>query len=119
MAFTKHDQGKERFDLIDPHFHLELAKAMTHGAAKYGDDNWKLAPLPEAERRYSAALERHFNAWKRGETIDADSGLPHLACATACLMMLRWFERNEEQLWGEAKKEEAYSLSQTPSASQE
>lgn len=93
MEFVKHDAGKLRFDLIDHEFEAELAAVLTHGAAKYADNNWQNAGHGEARARYYAAFRRHALAWRRGEEIDADSGLPHLACMACCLMFLRWFER--------------------------
>jgi hypothetical protein len=96
MSFTKHDAGKPRFDLIDPAFDLERAEVLTDGAASYGDDNWKSAAPAEARRRYQAALDRHFNAWKRGETHDPQSGRPHLAHVAINAEFLRHFERQVE-----------------------
>lgn len=94
-TFVKHDQDKLRFDLIDHEFEAELAAILTHGAKKYADDNWKKAEPTQAKRRYYAAFRRHILAYLRGEVIDPDSGQPNLACATCCLMFLRWFQRRE------------------------
>jgi hypothetical protein len=96
VTFVKHDAGKLRFDLIDPRFEAELAAILTHGAAKYADNNWQNAEPVEARARYYAALRRHMNAWYAGEVVDPDSGMPHLICATCCLLFLRWFERNAQ-----------------------
>lgn len=92
-GFVKADAGKLRFDLVDHRFERELAEVLTHGAKKYADNNWKLANPAEAKARYRAALRRHYDLWMDGQEFDADSGCPHLACMTACLMFLRWFER--------------------------
>jgi hypothetical protein len=82
----KFDGGKLRFDLIPPHSLEEMVKVLTHGAEKYAPDNWR--HVPDAKRRYFAALERHLWAWKRGETIDPDSGIHHLAHAACNLFFL-------------------------------
>jgi hypothetical protein len=89
--FRKGDGGKARFDLIDPEFELDLARAMTLGADAYGANNYKECAEPE---RYEAALGRHVNARRRGEIIDPVSGLPHTAHAAANLMILYWLDAN-------------------------
>jgi hypothetical protein len=65
-----------RFDLIPTRALWLLAEVYGRGARKYADRNW--------EKGYAwglsiAALERHFNAWKAGETIDEETGCHHLA----------------------------------------
>lgn len=57
-----------------------------HGSRKYGDHNWKhVAPLGE---RYFDAAMRHMAAWRGGEELDAESGLPHLAHTCCCLLFI-------------------------------
>mgnify|MGYP001579129152 CR=1 FL=1 len=65
-----------RFDLIPTRALWLLAEVYGRGARKYADRNW--------EKGYAwglsiAALERHFNAWKSGESIDEETGAHHLA----------------------------------------
>ena len=96
MSFRKDDAGKLRFDLIDHEFEAELAAVLTHGASKYADNNWQNAEPVEAKARYYAAFRRHVLAYLRGESIDPDSGCPHLVCAACSLLFLRWFERNSK-----------------------
>jgi len=64
-----------RFDLIPPEAHWALAEVYGKGSTKYADRNW--------EKGYKwglsvAALERHLNAWKRGESVDPETGCDHL-----------------------------------------
>jgi hypothetical protein len=73
----KADAGKLRYDLIPPRAEEMLAAALTYGAERYGDHNWRL--VDDARARYTAALMRHLASWRKGETTDPDSGLPHLA----------------------------------------
>lgn len=94
--FVKNDSGKLRFDLLDDDFEAEIAAVLTHGATKYADNNWQRAEPAEAKARYYAAIRRHLHLWRKGEEIDADSGLPHLACIACSLMFLRWFERESD-----------------------
>lgn len=81
---TKHDYGKLRFDLLDPRSMEEFVKVLTFGAMKYSPDNWRLVE-PE---RYTAALGRHINAWRRGEAKDNETGIHHLAHAMCNIMFL-------------------------------
>lgn len=65
----------QRFDLVPPEASWALAEVYGAGTKKYADRNW--------EKGYAwglsiAALERHLNLWKRGESIDAETGCYHL-----------------------------------------
>ena len=82
----KFDSDKPEYGLIPPHTLEELATVLTVGAKKYARENWKY--VPEAERRYFDALQRHLWAWKRGERFDLESGRHHLGHAAACLFFL-------------------------------
>ncbi|HIP58739.1 MAG TPA: hypothetical protein EYH00_05495 [Archaeoglobus profundus] len=80
----KYDDGKLRYDLIPPKALEELAKVITYGAKKYKPNSWRnVEPY-----RYEAALFRHIQEWRKGNKIDKESGLPHLAHALANLVFL-------------------------------
>lgn len=83
---NKFDGDKLRYDLVSPHFEMELARVMTYGAKKYGDRNWEKGI---SVSRYYSALRRHLSAWIAGEEMDEESNLHHLAHATACIMMMK------------------------------
>jgi hypothetical protein len=89
MEGTKHDEGKLRWDLVPWEAIEEVVRVYTHGADKYGDNNWM--GLEDAENRYFAALMRHLVAWRNGEHIDPDSGLKHLAQVAWNALALLWF----------------------------
>lgn len=89
MKGTKHDEGKLRWDLVPWDAFEEVVRVYTHGADKYGDNNWM--GLEDAENRYFAALMRHLVAWRNGENIDPDSGLKHLAQVAWNALALLWF----------------------------
>lgn len=57
------------------------AVAMEDGARKYGPYNWRDKKVQLSI--YLSALERHIEAFKDGEEVASDSGLPHLAHAIA------------------------------------
>ena len=86
----KFDKGKPMVDLVDPKFIIEIAEILTHGACKYGLENWKNRL---AVRRIYAALQRHLLAWHSGELIDGETNKSHLAHAGCCLMFLMWYNR--------------------------
>ena len=61
------------------------ARVWMHGRAKYAAWNWAKG-MPWSVP-YACAL-RHLAAWHRGETLDPESGLPHLAHVMCNLRML-------------------------------
>ncbi|MDR2745269.1 MAG: DUF5664 domain-containing protein, partial [Desulfovibrio sp.] len=90
---VKHDAGKLRLDLVPPEILRALGEVLTYGADKYTDHNWERGIAPD---RVYAALMRHLLAWREGEAIDAESGLPHLAHALTNAGMLLTLERREK-----------------------
>lgn len=85
-GFVKHDAEKNRLELLPIRPLEEVGLAMTHGAKKYGAENYRKGA---AWRRYVGAALRHLCAWARGEDMDAETGLSHLAHAGACILILR------------------------------
>lgn len=94
---AKYDAGKERFDLIEPNFELEMAKVLTHGAELYGAYSWKT--IQEPLTRYTAALKRHTNRMARGEIIDPSTGLYHAAQIAVNAMFLHHFLTVNKTEW--------------------
>ena len=90
-AGVKDDDGKLRFDLIEPQFEEEVAAVLTLGAKKYEANNWQKVEDPV--NRYYAALRRHLNAWRSGEKTDPESGLSHLAHVATNIMFLLHFDQ--------------------------
>lgn len=87
MPFMKDDASKPQLAYLPSRALEDVARVMDYGAAKYDRDNWRKCSQPL--RMASAAL-RHIFARLRGERIDPESGLPHLAHAATCLLM--WYE---------------------------
>jgi hypothetical protein len=78
---------KPPMHLLPPNALIETAKAMGHGAAKYGA--WNFIETTVCASTYVGALGRHWAAYARSEDIDPDSGLPHLALIAAnCFVLL-------------------------------
>ena len=102
-AGVKYDGDKLRYDLIPALALAEVVKVLTHGAKKYGDENWR--NVPDSKKRYFAATQRHQWQWKQGIIQDdapdvkgsPGSHCSHIACAIASLMFLL-----EKELEGEA-----------------
>lgn len=104
----KYDGGKTRYDLL-PHGPLEaLAKTYTFGAKKYTDHNWRKGI---AWSRVFGAVMRHMWAFWRGEDIDKESGLPHVAhAAWGCFALLEYMQEHPELddrfgIWCQCKDE--------------
>ena len=82
---------RERFDLIPVWALEEIARVFGWGALKYDDDNWR--------RGYSwrlsfGAMMRHAWAFWRGEDLDQESGLHHLAhAAWHCMVLMTYWKR--------------------------
>jgi len=87
----KDDQGKLRWSLLPWDSVKDVVKVLEAGAKKYGDDNWKM--VEGGRTRYFDALLRHLMAWREGERLDVETGLPHLAHAGCCVLFLLWFDR--------------------------
>ena len=94
MVGQKHDSGKPMMSLVPPAALLEVAKVMTFGANKYSPSNWK--HVDDLHRRYTDAALRHINAYQRGEKLDDESGLLHMAHAICCLMFMLETDLNDE-----------------------
>lgn len=91
---VKLDNGKPKPRLLHESMAGAVASVvdvLSFGARKYSDDNWKNVE----PKRYTDALYRHLNAHHKGESNDAESGLPHLAHAACCVLFLLHHEVNK------------------------
>lgn len=87
---AKFDSDKLRYDLITPESLEGLASILSLGAKKYGPNNWM--QIADGEARYRAAMMRHFEAYRKGETQDEDSLKSHLFHCLCNIMFLIDFE---------------------------
>lgn len=88
-------QKLARFDLIPAKPLWAVAEHYGKGARKYADRNW--------ERGYAwslsiGALERHLNLFKQGETLDEETGSPHLAAVVFHALALLEFSETHPEL---------------------
>jgi len=86
--------SKPRLELLPGAALEQIAEVLTYGAAKYEAHNWCRGAR---WGRYFAALLRHLFAWWRGEDLDPETGMSHLAHAGCCLLFLMEYQRNG---WG-------------------
>ena len=91
----KKDEDKLRFDLILPDFEEAMAYVLTHGAKEYGANNWQ--KVADAKARYTGALQRHLNQYRKGYMYDLDSDCNNLAQIAVNAMFLYWFEHQPQQ----------------------
>lgn len=81
----RYNKGKLRYTQLMPEFINGTIRIMEFGAQKYELDNWRKG-MPF--RSILDSLYRHLNSIWAGEDIDAESGEPHWAHASANLMFL-------------------------------
>jgi hypothetical protein len=87
----KFDGDKLRYDLVPMDALDEVVRRFTHGAAKYAPGNWQT--VDDAVERYSAALMRHYSAYRQGERMDPEApGLSHIGAVAWNALALVWFE---------------------------
>lgn len=79
------DDPKLPMELLDPLFLEGVARVLEYGAQKYAKNNWMSGM---AWTVVFGSILRHLWAWARGETLDLESGLPHLHHAACGLMFL-------------------------------
>ena len=95
----KYNDGKPMMGLIRPEFLEELGKVLTHGFTKYGEEKGEIQNYLKGEGFFYSdiydSLQRHLNAFWRGEAMD-ESGAHHLACAAANIMFLYTYEISEK-----------------------
>lgn len=93
LEFKKFDSDKPRYALIPPLAEEEMVKVLTFGAEKYDADNWRKV---DDLTRYVDATMRHIAAYRKGDTLDSESGLHHLAHAMCCLAFITELEMEKE-----------------------
>lgn len=92
----KFDSAKLRWSLL-PWGPLEtVVELLELGARKYAPDNWKY--VPDAEARYLDAMTRHMVEIQKGNHIDPETQLPHLAAVVANALFALWFQMKKEDV---------------------
>jgi hypothetical protein len=81
----KFDGDKVDWSLLPIEAMEEVLKVLQFGAKKYARNNYRNGF--DTNRLIAAAL-RHITSWQRGDDLDPETGLSHLAHGTCCLLML-------------------------------
>ena len=84
-----YSKGKPGVDQIPVEVLLEWGEVFTYGEDKYFRDNWKSG---NEWHEFYGSLLRHAYAFWKGEDIDPESGLPHLAHLTWNAGALRYYQ---------------------------
>ena len=83
--------GKPRYDLIEPVMLKRWAELMGRGAQKYGENNWRKANTQEELDRFKASAYRHFVDWANNWNTEEDH-------AAAVFFNLSAFEYTKRKL---------------------
>ena len=108
MSGMKFDKGKLEWSLLPFKAVEQVIGVLMYGAVKYDRDNWK--KVENWQERYWNAAIRHLVDHKKGEDLEPESGLTHLAHACCCLLFLLAMGRVSGDL--EAALEKANALRQ-------
>ncbi len=92
---VKGDAGKDPWELVPWGPFRGVVRVLGFGARKYAPDNWRR--VPNAKDRYYAAAMRHLVAWRTGEKLDSESGLPHLWHAMCSLLFVTELDNNDHE----------------------
>ncbi|MDI6780826.1 MAG: DUF5664 domain-containing protein [bacterium] len=84
----KQDHGKAMWDLLPWTAIEQVVDVMNYGATKYGEESWKGVE----SKRYFAAAMRHLVAYEKGEIIDKESEIHHLAHAACNVLFMLWLD---------------------------
>jgi hypothetical protein len=98
----KYDNGKPKMHLLPPKALLEVARVVTFGEDKYGEENWR--DVADAQKRYASASLRHSFSHLDGEELDQETNYSHLAHAICCLMFKLELELESKSEEGKEKE---------------
>jgi hypothetical protein len=95
MDALRFDAGKPEYDLIPPRPLEDISQVLTYGAKKYDRGNWQKGM---DWSRCLNSLQRHIEAFRRGELTDQESGCFHLAhAAVNCMFLLEYMRTHPEK----------------------
>lgn len=91
---ARYTDGKTKLSIVSPLAYWAVALDYTFGASKYDTHNWRKG------MNWSDVMnsfERHYFAWKMGEDIDEESGIPHIFLALWNVMTLADYSLTAKQ----------------------
>ena len=86
MGGTKNDDGKVDWSLLPIEAMEDVIRVFMFGEKKYARFNYRLG---FDSNRLVAACMRHLLSWQKGDDLDPETGISHLAHAVCTLLMLR------------------------------
>ena len=93
---VKHDTGKADWSLMPWEAVEEINKVLAFGAQKYAAHNWQQGTGFKYTRVLNSLL-RHVFAYMRGEDLDPESGLSHMAHAGCNVLFLLHYNKNKSR----------------------
>jgi hypothetical protein len=93
---TKYDMGKRDWSLLPLDSVEEIVKVLEFGANKYAAHNWSNNGGFKYTRVINAML-RHIFAFMRGEDLDPETGLSHLAHAGCNILFILHFIKHKDK----------------------
>ena len=108
---AKDDGAKPDLDLVLGAFSkalIEVGKVGTFGAKKYSDNGWK--KVPDAQRRYLSAMQRHYCTYKDDELYDPETNLSHLAHTAWNALAALYFELEKVRVEPECRRQDTLSV---------
>jgi hypothetical protein len=93
---TKFDTGKLDWSLLPLDSIEEILKVLEFGKQKYSAHNWSQGEGFKYSRVFNAIC-RHLFAWARGEDLDPETGLSHIAhCGCNVLFLLHFIKHKDK-----------------------
>lgn len=84
-----YSEGKPGVDQIPVELLIEWGRVFSYGERKYFRDNWKRG---NDWHEFIGSALRHLFAWERGQDLDPESSLPHLAHLIWNIGALRYYQ---------------------------
>lgn len=74
----------------------DIVRVYHAGAKKYGPNKWQ--NLDNGFERYRAAAARHIMAYLKGERMDKETNVHHLAAAAWNVITMLWYDKHGKGL---------------------
>lgn len=87
---------KLRWDLLPMEEIEDIVRVYHAGAKKYGPNTWQ--NLDNGFERYRAAAARHIMAYLKGERMDKETNVHHLAAAAWNVITMLWYDKHGKGL---------------------
>jgi len=96
------NEGKPQWTLMDSDAMLPMISVLAYGKKKYDRDNWKKACPKRLDLMDS--LQRHAMKIIAGESVDPESGLPHIGHLMCNAMFYSYWEQKTNGLFEKSEE---------------